>query len=231
MRGLARFSGFLASAFSAALLLASGTAQASPITYNFTGGSATLTATVIGFGTIAVGTVPLTGTQVTFDTGPPAGLTSFLFTAGPAGPLPLSGIFSGVNVTLASLSIAPGGGYASTATGPSPNPGTYNYTASNIAVNGVASLSGLVNTGPTAFGTSNPFLAGQVTVGGLGTLGLNGITLGTLALPAIPSIFFPGGTATLKADVLFTGIVPEPGTVLLLSAGLAGLACTRRARL
>lgn len=224
----------LSLARSIAVLLVVGAASAAhaiPVTYNFTSGSATLTATVAGFGTIAVGTIPLTGTQVTFDTGPPAKLNSFLFTAGPAGPLPMSGVFSGVSVTLASLSIAPGGGYSSTATGPSPNPGTYIYNASNIAVNGVASLSGLVTTGPTAFGTNNPFLSGQVVVAGGGTLGLNGITLGTLAIPPIPSIFFPGGTATLKADVLFTGIVPEPGTALLLASGLAGLVASRRTRL
>ena len=219
---------------SIAVLLAVGVASAAhatPVTYNFTGGSATLSATVVGFGTIAVGTIALTGTQVTFDTGPPAKLNSFLFTAGPAGPLPMSGVFSGVSVTLASLSIAPGGGYSSTASGPSPNPGTYNYNASTIAVSGVASLSGLVTAGPTAFGTNNPFLSGQVVVAGGGTLGLNGITLGTLAIPAIPSIFFPGGTATIKADVLFTGIVPEPGTALLLATGLAGLVASRRTRL
>lgn len=226
MRGLVCRTGLAA----AALLLLSGTAQATPVTYYFTTGSATLSATVPVFGTIGIGSVPLTGTQVTFDTGPPAGLTSFLFTAGPVGPLPLAGIFSGVSVTLSSLSIAPGGGYSSTATGPSPGPGLYNYTASNIAVSGVASLSGLVSTPPTAFGTNNPFLAGQVTVTGGGALALNGITLGTLTIPAIPAIFFPGGTATLKADVLFTGIVPEPGTGLLLAAGLAGLAASRRAR-
>lgn len=222
---------FLRGVAVAATLFGAGAASATPVLYSFTSGSATLTATVAGFGTIAVGTIPLTGTQVTFDTGPPAKLNSFLFTAGPVGPLPLAGIFSGVSVTLASLSIAPGGGYTSSATGPSPFPGTYNYTANNVAVSGVASLSGLAVTGPTAFGTSNPFLAGQVVVGGAGTLGLNGITLGTLPIPAIPAIFFPGGTATLKADILFTGIVPEPGTGLLLAAGLAGLAASRRARL
>jgi hypothetical protein len=214
-----------------ATLFGAGASSATPVLYSFVSGSATLTATVAGFGTIAVGTIPLTGTQVTFDTGPPAKLNSFLFTAGPAGPLPLTGALGGVSVTIASLSIAPGVGYTSTATGPSPGPGTYNYTANNIAVSGVASLSGLAVTGPTAFGTNNPFLVGQVVVGGTGTLGLNGITLGTLPIPAIPSIFFPGGTATLKADILFTGIVPEPGTGLLLAAGLAGLAASRRTRL
>jgi hypothetical protein len=212
----------------AALVGVGAAAHATPVTYNFTSGSATLTATISGGATVGAGTIPLNGVQVTFDTGPPASLPSFLFTAGPTGALPLGGIFSGVSVTLASLSIAPGAGYTSTATGPSPNPGTYNYTASNVAVNGVASLSGLVVTGPTAFGTNNPFLAGQVTLDGGGSLALNGITLGTLTLPPIPSIGYPGGIATLKADVLFTGIVPEPGTVLLLGAGLAGIAAARR---
>lgn len=145
--------------------------------------------------------------------------------------MPLFGAFGGISVTLQSLSIAPGGGYSSSATGPSPNPATYNYTANNVAVNGVASLSGLVVTGQTAFGTNNPFLSGQVQITGGGQLALNGITLGTLAIPAIPAILHPGGTATLKAHVLFTGIVPEPGTGLLLAAGLAGLAASRRARL
>ncbi len=223
--------GFIRAVAVATTLFGAGASSATPVLYSFTSGSVTLTATVAGFGTIAVGTIPLTGTQVTFDTGPPAKLDSFLFTAGPAGPLPLAGIFSGVSVTLASLSIAPGGSYTSSATGPSPFPGTYNYTASDVDVTGVASLSGLVVTGPTAFGTSNPFLAGQVVIGGAGTLALNGITLGTLSIPAIPAIFFPGATATLKADVLFTGIVPEPGTCLLLAAGLAGLAASRRARI
>jgi hypothetical protein len=143
----------------------------------------------------------------------------------------MAGIFSGVSVSIASLSIAPGGGYTSTATGPSPLPGTYSYLATNVAVSGVASLSGAAVAGPSAFGTLNPTLSGTVVVGGGGTLGLKGITLGTLLIPAIPSIFFPGGTATLKADVTFTGIVPEPGTALLLAAGLAGLAASRRARL
>jgi hypothetical protein len=200
-------------------------AYATPVTYNFTSGQVTLSATVAGFGSIGVGTVPLTGVQVSFDTSP-ISLTSFQFTAGPVGPLPLAGIFSGVSVTLASLNIVPGGSYSSTGSGPI-GP-TYNYTANNIAVSGVASLSGAVVTGPTAFGTNNPFLAGQITLGGGGTLTLTGITLGTLTIPPIPAIFYPGGTATLKADVIFTGLVPEPGTGLLVGAGIAGLAALRR---
>jgi hypothetical protein len=221
----------LAVAGTVAVLGAGSSAHATPVVYGFTGGSVTLSATVSGFGTIGVGTVPLTGVQVTFDTSP-ISLTSFQFTAGPVGPLPLAGIFSGVSVTLSSLDISPSTNpllpYSSTGTGPFAPPTTYNYTAANIAVSGVASLSGLVTTGPTAFGTNNPFLAGQIVLGGSGQLSLNGITLGTLTIPPIPAILFPGGTATLKADVLFQGIVPEPGTGLLLGAGLAGLAAARR---
>jgi hypothetical protein len=207
--------------------IAGGTAHATAITYGFTGGQVTLSATVSGLGSVGSGSVPLTGTQVTFDTAPIA-LTSFQFDAGPAGPLPLSGVFSGVSVNLSSLLIVPGASYSSTGSGPFAPPTTYGFTASNVAVSGVASLSGLVTTGPTAFGTNNPFLSGQIRLDGSGQLRLNGITLGTLAVPAIPALSYPGGTATLKADVLFTGLVPEPGTGLLLGAGLVVLAGARR---
>ena len=72
----------------------------------------------------------MTGTEVTFDSAVPS-IISFEFTAGPTGALPLSGILSGISVTLASLTIEPGSGFSSVV---SPPVGmTYNYTASNIA--------------------------------------------------------------------------------------------------
>jgi len=207
-------------AVAASLGLAS-SSQATPVTYLFTGGSATLSATS-SFGSIGLAAIPLTGTEVTFDSAVPS-IISFEFTAGPTGALPLSGILSGISVTLASLTIEPGSGFSSVV---SPPVGmTYNYTASNIAVSGVASLSGAVSLPPTAFSSNNPFLAGQIQLGS-GTLALNGITLGVINVPAIGP--FPGGPITLKADVLFTGVVPEPGTGLLLGAGVAALAGARR---
>src|SRR5690606_13602785 len=68
-------------------------------------------------------------------------------------------------------------------------------------------------------------LSGQISLGN-GTLSLTGITLGVLNLPAAGP--FSGGAVTIKADLVFTGIVPEPGTAALFGAGLLGLAARGR---
>src|SRR5271167_2428966 len=84
-------------------------ARATPIVYTFTGGSVTLTGTDSG-GTVLNTTIPLTGTQVTFDS--TAGtLPSFTFTAGPDGPIALTGNLTGELITLTSASVSPGAGY------------------------------------------------------------------------------------------------------------------------
>jgi len=199
-------------------------AQAVPVTYFFTGGSANVTAT-FGGSTIGLATIPLTGTQVTFDTAP-ASVVSFSFDAAGPNAIPLTGILTGTSITLSNVQIAPGVPYINfSVTG---GPSVFDYTVGMVDVSGTASLSGLINTPAAPFSFSNPSLSGQISLGN-GTLSLTGITLGVLNLPAAGP--FSGGAVTIKADLVFTGIVPEPGTAALFGTGLLGLAARgRRAR-
>ena len=57
----------------------------------------------------------------------------------------------------------------------------------------------------------------------LGLVGVNLATFPQLANPGAPDI-------VVKADFTFIGVVPEPGTALLLGLGLAGLAASRSRR-
>jgi hypothetical protein len=196
--------------------------EAAPIQYTFTSGSATLSLT--GPGNVSLlapaSSIPLTGTQVTVDTAA-SQVNSFQFDA--AGPSNVNGanLLAGSVVTITNLTVTPGGGYNTLSlTGSNP----YNYLVGPVAVSGTYAISGAINVAATPFSSSNPTLAGAFTLGGVTTLSLNGITLGTFALP--PQL--GGQNATLKADILFTGVVPVPAAVWLFGSGLGLLGVMRR---
>jgi hypothetical protein len=207
----------------ASVLGLTATAEAAPISYNFTSGTATLTLTAGSSSLLQPGSsVGLTSGQVTFDA-TALQVNSFQFQdAGPsnangAGPL------LGTTLTVSNLNIVPGAGY-STLAASGTNP--YNYTVGPVAVSGTYSLSGVINQPATPFASVNPFLSGQITLGGVTTLTLTGITLGSFTLP--PAL--GGQTATLKADIVFNGIVPVPAALPLFGSalGLVGLPLMRR---
>ena len=197
-----------------------GAIQAAPVTYNFTSGTATLTLTSSLGSLLAPNSIVLDGTQVTFDS---TALTVNSFQFVDAGPSPISGqgVLAGTTLTITNLNIIPGGGY-STLSASGTNP--YNYLVGPVAVSGTYALSGAINQAATPFSSVNPSLAGQITLGGVTNLSLNGITLGTFTLPAQ----LGGGSATLKADVLFNGVVPVPAAVWLFGSGLGLLGVMRR---
>ncbi|HVN75289.1 MAG TPA: PEP-CTERM sorting domain-containing protein [Thermoanaerobaculaceae bacterium] len=201
----------------AVLVGMAGSASATPVVYNFLTGTVHLTGT-IGASSVLNTTINLNGTQVTFDTSP-LNLPSFQFTTGAVGPLALTGVATGEFLSLSSLSVVPDVTYGLLAPITGSNP--YNFAVGKVDATATSVVgTGLVNFGPTTVTGVNAALSGLITLGGGGQLNLNGITIGPFNTPV--------GNMTLKADVTFLGIVPEPGTALLVGSGLIAVAANRR---
>ncbi|MBY0398722.1 PEP-CTERM sorting domain-containing protein [Myxococcota bacterium] len=220
--------GWTAALASLVLLTLASVAGAAPITYGFSSGSVTLRAVLDGTATsVLAGPAPaqilLGGTSVTFD--PTAGaygtLTGLLL-------VPTTTINLDLDqnvVALDSVSID-----NSSLTNQVGATGVLNlFGQFNIATVMSGDVSGLLP-GNIAFGPQSASSLDSAASGLLGvsgdtlTLALTGVNIARFAQLANPS----GPDVIVKADFTFVGIVPEPGTAILIGLGLGGLAATRR---
>lgn len=210
----------------AAATLIAASAQAAPITYLFTSGSVTITGTVGGSPVAGPVTVALTGSAVQIDE--PTTLNYLLLSIGTSGSISIAPPYLGftsINIDFASLS-AFGGTLSVFDPGP---PAGYNYSIGPVYVSGqfdAVNVNPFLSVTDQPFGFVNPSASGTLFVDTNVALALDGITIGSIDPDG------PGGMdpLVLKGDFLFEGVVPEPGTAILLALGLAGIAVRNRRR-
>ncbi len=209
--------GWRATAGAAVIALAAH-AQAAPITYQYTSGQATVTASS-GATTLGVATFNLNGVFAEFDsvTGQ---LTNFQFTTSPNQWIVLNTVYGGYNqVWVNSASVVPGPGYATLASTPI-SPGHWNVSVMPVVVNATYTGKNTITnttspTFPLSYTNATPLNATIDVL--LGTFTLQGITLGVVPVSGSPPV-------TVGAVLTFQGATPVPEPAALGLLALTGLA-------
>lgn len=202
---------------------------ASALTYNWTSGTVTISATAGADVILAPVQVPMDGVFVEFDDTGAGTLVDFLITIPTTPLLMLTQPYGGYDqFEIESADLSPGVGFTNLFN-QNLGGGLYSVLASPLDANGVYSAYDSTMTNPPLANIAVPFtdtssINGTVNIM-MGTLELTGITLAQ-----VPAGFFPGEVDDLeiKADLLFTGSVPEPATGLLFGLGLAVVLGARR---
>jgi hypothetical protein len=209
-------------------LVAAGTASATPVTYYFTSGQVTITATAGTTTVLDTTVVPLDGAYVAFDEST-IDVTDLLLTIPTSGIIGLDVAYGGYDeFRIESADISPAPGYT-TLFGQDNGSGNFSFVAAPLDINGVYSAFDSTMTNPDVNDIAAPFtdmssINGSININ-TGVLTLVGITLASLP----GSEFGEGDDLVVKADITVTG-VPEPSTALLTGLGLTALAATSSRR-
>ena len=204
-----------------AILLQAGFASATPVTYLFDSGSAKITATA-GATTVVDATIFLDGIFVTFDAAVPS-VIDFSFTAPQSAPIAMLTEYGGYDTfVVESATIDPGVGYSNFSVTPA-GVDMWNFFIGPVDVAGVYSASHTSGLPLPVMNVAAPFVGSSFLSGSINTstmvFELLGITLTELS----GLDFDEDDDLIVKADITWTGTVPEPGTATLLAAGLAGI--------
>jgi hypothetical protein len=199
--------------------LASGVRAAEVVYDEVPGGTVTITATDITNPSVVIG---LSGNVFTLQTGSASSvgfdalgttLDSFIFsTTAQTVTITSPSSYSGTTIAFSALSLQNSG----TSTVTNEGGGEYGITSAAATASGTYSING--GAAKTISGAPTTGLSGTVAIGGSpATLGLDGITLGTISVGA--------QTISLQADIQFEGMpVPLPASAWLLMSGLGFLA-------
>jgi len=207
----------------------SGAAFAAPITFFFDSGSAHITATRSGDNSQVVDeTIALNGVFVTFDAVVPE-IVDFAISAPMSGAIAMLQPYGGFDTfVIESGTITPGVTYSSiflSMIGPT----TYSFLVGPVDVAGV--YSAFNSGGPPPLPVNNvpvPFVGASFLNGTLDTDSMTLELLG-ITLAEIPGAAFgEEDNLIVKADITWTGSVPEPATPALFASGLLLLVLRHR---
>lgn len=222
----------------AGLFIAPQIASAVPITYYFATGTVTVSVSTGPTNLLTVPGLPLDGDHVTFNddvenAGANPALTDIQLEVNSAGPFNLTTPYGGYDtVSVTNAVLSPAAGYSGPAVlqlaGPPVD--NYSYSGGPVKVTGILSATDSFNVNPplvSPFNILNPTANGTLLVNSVtGNISLLGVTIGVV--PPTGGEPFP---LLIKGDFFFRGVIPEPGTALLLGAGILGLlAAGRRIR-
>jgi hypothetical protein len=208
-------------------LTAASPAAATPVTFLFSSGSAKVTATA-GATTIVDTTIALDGVFVTFDPAVPE-LVDFSITAPQSAPISMLAPYGGYDTfVVESASIDPAVGFSNFSISQT-GPNSWSFLVGLVDVAGIYSASSTSGTPPPASNLPAPFTGPSFINGTLDTNLMTFELLGVTLTELPGAQFGEPNDLIVKADLTWSGVVPEPGTGLMLGLGLAGLATSRRA--